>query len=229
MPSSSKRCGSAGRLALPLNPRFCPTSLGGADGDGTPSLPFGRAGARPSLGFGPMAGTRCRSSPRNRVTKSHTRRCQRSILPSPSQFLSRECKESIPHSPAAFKREMRFLEVCRRIDPTQVAKTGQTCFRAFISSQWDCGRGRSSDGRGHAPPRWRLSMRRVRRPRPTGGRSKLYSNDYLKITVMPEGMTRNTSDVFVRTSFAFMPWPMSWLSVQSSTTRPVSVLPSTSG
>ena len=65
------------------NPRFCPNSLGGADGDGTPSLPFGRAGARPSLGFGPMAGTRCRSSPRNRVTKSRTRRCQRSNLPSP--------------------------------------------------------------------------------------------------------------------------------------------------
>ena len=42
---------------------------------------------------------------------------------------------------------------------------------------------------------------------------KLYSNDYRKITVMPEGMTRNTSDVFVRTSFAFMPWPMSWLSL----------------
>ena len=29
---------------------------------------------------------------------------------------------------------------------------------------------------------------------------KLYSNDYLKITVMPLGMTRSTSDVFVRTT-----------------------------
>ena len=44
-----------------------------------PSLPFGRNKLRPSRGFGPVAGTRCRSSPRNRVTKSRTRRCQRSI------------------------------------------------------------------------------------------------------------------------------------------------------
>ena len=29
---------------------------------------------------------------------------------------------------------------------------------------------------------------------------KLYSNDYLKITVMPLGMTRSTSNVGVRTS-----------------------------
>ena len=110
LPSSSEGSGHAGRVTLPWDPRFCLNSLGGggrwatalsADGDGTPSLPFGRAGARPSLGFGPVAG---RSSPRNRVTKSCTRRCQRSILPSPSQFLSRECGESIPHSPAAFKR-----------------------------------------------------------------------------------------------------------------------------
>jgi hypothetical protein len=33
--------------------------------------------------------------------------------------------------------------------------------------------GSLSDVRGHAPPRWRLPMRRVRRPRPTSGRSKL--------------------------------------------------------
>ena len=37
----------------------------------------------------------------------------------------------------------------------------------------NCARGGSSDVRGCAPPRWRLSMRRVRRPRPTSGRSKL--------------------------------------------------------
>ena len=54
---------------------------------------------------------------------------------------------------------------------------------------------------------------------------KLNSNDYLKITVMPLGMTRSTSDVGVRTSFAF--WPvMSCTGMQS--TRPVNVLPSTS-
>ena len=88
------------------NPRFCPNSLGGADGDGTPSLPFGRAGARPSLGFGPVAGTRCRFSPRDRVTKSRTRRCQRSIWRSPSQFLSKGTRESIPHSPSQRKRDL---------------------------------------------------------------------------------------------------------------------------
>ena len=31
----------------------------------------------------------------------------------------------------------------------------------------------SGDVRGRAPPRWRLPMRRVRRPRPTSGRNKL--------------------------------------------------------
>ena len=60
MPSSSEGSGHAGRVTLPWDPRFCLTSLGGADGDGTPSLLFGRAGARPSLGFGPVAGARCR-------------------------------------------------------------------------------------------------------------------------------------------------------------------------
>ena len=69
--------------------------------------------------------------------------------------------------PRRFQAGNAFLKVCRRIDPTQVAKTGQTCFRAFINSQWDCVRGSSSGVRGRAPPRWRLSMRRVRRPRPT--------------------------------------------------------------
>ncbi len=160
LPSSSALARRSRGDRLTGDPRFCPCLGERRRQDG--GSPYGRNKLRPSLGFGPVAGW---SSPRNRVTKSHTRRCQRSILPSPSQFLSRESKESIPHSPAAFKREMRFLEVCRRIDPTQVAKTGQTCFRAFISSQWDCGRGRSSGVRGRAPPRWRLSMRRVRRPR----------------------------------------------------------------
>jgi len=40
-------------------------------------------------------------------------------------------RESVHHSPAAFKREMQFLEVCRHIDPTQVAKTGQQLFSRF--------------------------------------------------------------------------------------------------
>ena len=75
--------------------------------------------------------------------------------------------------PRRFQAGNAFLEVCRRIDPTQVAKTGQTCFRAFISSQWDCGRGRSRDVRDHAPPRWRLSMRRSQGDRFTISHSKL--------------------------------------------------------
>ena len=169
MPSSSALALERARRPFSQCSEVLPLPWGGRrrqDG----GSPYGRNKLRPSLGFGPMAG---RSSPRNRVTKSHARRCQRSILPSPSPFLSWGMRESIPHSPAAFKREMRFLEVCRRIDPTQVAKTGQTCFRAFINSRWDCARGSSSDVRGRAPPRWRLSMRRSRGDRPTIGRSKL--------------------------------------------------------
>ena len=54
---------------------------------------------------------------------------------------------------------------------------------------------------------------------------KLYSNDYLKITVMPLGMTRSTSADSVRRSFAFMPG-ISHTSVQS--VNPASVSPSTS-
>jgi len=117
--------GHAGRVTLPWDPRFCPSSLGGggrgatalpADGDGTPSLPFRSRGtrdptmrsrqARPSLGFRPVAGTRCRFSPRDRVTKSRTRRCQRAILRSPSQFIPKGTRKSIPHSPAQRKREL---------------------------------------------------------------------------------------------------------------------------
>ena len=75
--------------------------------------------------------------------------------------------------PRRFQAGNAFLEVCRRIDPTQVAKTGQTCFRAFINSQWDCVRGSSSGVRGRAPPRWRLSMRRSQGDRVTIGHSKL--------------------------------------------------------
>ena len=49
--------------------------------------------------------------------------------------------------------------------------------------------------------------------------------DYLKITVIPLGMTRSTSDVGVRRSFVFMPG-ISHSSVQS--VNPASVSPSTS-
>ena len=42
----------------PLNQFATPI---GADGDGTPSLPVGRDGARPSRGFGPVAGANFRS------------------------------------------------------------------------------------------------------------------------------------------------------------------------
>ena len=94
-----------------------------AGSDRSVASPNGRAGARssrcgrnklrPSRGFGPVAGTRCRSSPRDRVTKSRTRRCQRSILRSPPQFLSKGTRESIPHSPAGFKRGFWKIEVLR--------------------------------------------------------------------------------------------------------------------
>ena len=54
-------------------------------------------------------------SPRDRVTKIRTRRCQRSIWRSPSQFLSRGTWESIPHSPAGFKRGFGKLKFCARV------------------------------------------------------------------------------------------------------------------
>ena len=78
LPSSSGWIGGRGATALPVFRGFA-LSLGGRrrqDG----GSPYGRNKLRPSLGFGPVAGTRCRSSPRNRVTKSRTRRCQRSIV-----------------------------------------------------------------------------------------------------------------------------------------------------
>ena len=46
LPSSSESSGHAGRVTLPWDPRFRPNSLGGADGDGTPSLPFLSRGMR---------------------------------------------------------------------------------------------------------------------------------------------------------------------------------------
>ena len=82
-----------------------------AGSDRSVASPNGRAGARPSrcgrnkfrpsLGFGPVAGG---FSLRNRVTKSRTRRCQRSILRSPSQFLSKGTRESISNSLSQRKR-----------------------------------------------------------------------------------------------------------------------------
>ena len=44
------------------------------------SVPAVRSVIAPYQNIGPVAGTLCRSSPRNRVTKSRTRRCQRSIV-----------------------------------------------------------------------------------------------------------------------------------------------------
>ena len=82
---------------------------------GRVTLPCGRDGARPSRGFGPVAGTWCRFSPRDRVTKSRTRRCQRSVLRSPSQFLSKGTRESIPHSPTQRKRGFWEVEVSRAV------------------------------------------------------------------------------------------------------------------
>ena len=37
-----------------------------------------------------------------------------------------------------------------RLRQCLIAKTGQTCFRTFINSRWDCARGSSSGVRGHA-------------------------------------------------------------------------------
>ena len=131
------RFGHAGRVTG--DPRLCLTSLGGAGwcgrrrnavptagSDRSVASPNGRAGARPSRcgrnklrpsrGFGPVAGTWCRSSPRNRVTKSRTRRCQRTILRSPSQFLSKGTRESISHSSAQRKRGFGKLKFCGRFE-----------------------------------------------------------------------------------------------------------------
>ena len=73
LPSSSARGCGALRTTRPTSyTEVLPSALGG-----------GRDRARPSLGFGPVAGTRCRSSPCNRVAKSRTRRCQRSDVASP--------------------------------------------------------------------------------------------------------------------------------------------------
>ena len=135
--------------------RASPAPRRGADGDGTPSLPFrsrgmrnwcsevlpyflgwcgrrwnavptagsdrsvaspnGRAGARPSRcgrnklrpsrGFGPVAGG---SLPRDRVTKSRTRRYQRPNIPP----FERQDGNSMPHSPALRKRDFGKLKFC---------------------------------------------------------------------------------------------------------------------
>ncbi len=101
------------------DPRFCLTSLGdtarSASGPyqlvaTSATLPFRSRQARPSRGFGPMAGTRCRFSPRDRVTKSRTRRYQRSNIP-PTE---RQDGNSMPHSPAPRKRDFGKLKCCAR-------------------------------------------------------------------------------------------------------------------
>ena len=74
--------------------------------------------------------------------------------------LSSRVRAPMPASPAASTRAAK--PTARLLHPTQVAKTGHTCFGTFINSRWDCARGRSSGVFGHAPPRWRLSMRRSR-------------------------------------------------------------------
>ena len=65
-PSSSEGSGHAGRVTLPWDPRFCPSSLGGggrgatalpADGDGTPSLPFRSRGTRDPTMRSPRSAT----------------------------------------------------------------------------------------------------------------------------------------------------------------------------
>ena len=56
-----------------------------------------------------MAGTWCRFSPRNRVTKSRTRRSQRSNIP---PFYGQD-GNSMPHSPAERKRGFWEVEVLR--------------------------------------------------------------------------------------------------------------------
>jgi len=133
--------------------------------------------------------------------------------------LSGKTETSIPHSPAGFKREMRFLEVCGRIDPTHVAETGQTCFRKRKRSFWDCERGRSSGVRVCAPPRWRLSMRRSRSERvaighdpPVGrdkrglsrynsrGRSPFMALLYTFTTPAPYAITLSSCDIRLRPS-----------------------------
>ena len=110
LPSSSEGSGHAGRVTLPWDPRFCPLPWEAAVAGRPPyrsghagrvTLPIGRDGARTSLGFGPVAGTWCRSPPRNRVAKSHTRRCQRSAV---HLACSGQDGKSISQSPAGFKR-----------------------------------------------------------------------------------------------------------------------------
>ena len=77
---------------------------------------------------------------------------------------------SIPHSPAGFKREMRFLEVWKFagvLIPRMLRKQVRPVFARGNAGFGDCGRGRSSGVRVCAPSRWRLSMRRSRGERPT--------------------------------------------------------------
>jgi len=93
---------------------------------GRVTLPCGRDKRDRSRGFGPVAGTRCRFSPRDSVTKSRTRRCQRSVLRSPSQFLPKGTRKSIPHSPAQRKRDLWKLKFRARMG---VRRRGVPCRR----------------------------------------------------------------------------------------------------
>ena len=123
LPSSSEWSGGRGATALPVIRGFAliPWVVRPARRAGPTS---GRNKLRPSLGFGPVAG---RSSPRNRVTKSRTRRCQRSIIRPSEQDVN------------------QYTPFPRR-------------FQAGNAIFGNCVRVCSSDVRGHAPPRWRLSM-----------------------------------------------------------------------
>ena len=146
MPSSSALARRSRGDRPTGDPRFCPNSLGGADAQErvppmrsqqVATLPWFRAGGGYSV---PLFAAQSRHEepypPMSKINPTFP-----FILPLTGN------DESIPHSPAGFKREMRFLEIVRG--------------------------GRSIGVRGHAPPRWRLSMRRSRGDRPTIGRSKL--------------------------------------------------------
>ena len=78
LPSSLEWSGGRGVTALPVFQGFALALGGGPLGER--ALPGSRDKRNHSRGFGPVVGTRCRSSPRNRVTESRTRRCQRSIV-----------------------------------------------------------------------------------------------------------------------------------------------------
>jgi len=71
-----------------------------------------------------------------------------------------ECEKVYPIPPPLSSGKCSFWKFAGILIPRKLRKQVSNCFRAFINSRWDCARGRSSGVFGHAPPRWRLSMRR---------------------------------------------------------------------